>query len=275
MKPIRYLFAAALCCAANSAIAGHDLHATIQPLVTEITLAPQAAVTRPLAVRIVDHSGQPLQGVKVWFDIAPCLPAATTTCPPLTAYGSMDGSSSLDLVTDHAGIAAVGSFVGGQGNADYEITAMVPQQTWKDKNLSQRGTLARIAVHQQGDGDIVPTLDGIYSSAARDGDGWEISLGLIGNKVVVVGTWYTFDEGKPLWLIGSADYNAVANAALLDLHCASGAKFGAAFNPNDVVRTHWGTAKLQWGANGGMQVTYTRQDGNTGTLSLQRIFPNP
>ncbi len=274
MKPIRCLLALLLLSPAFPAVAGHDLHVSVQALVTELQLPPQATVTRPLAVRIVDDGGNPLQGVKVWFDLAPCLPAPAAPCPPLSVYGRMDGKSSLDATTDHAGIAAVGAFVGGQGEADYTITALVPEQAWKDKNLSQRGGALEIPVHQHADDTDDLALDGIYSSAARDGEGWEISLGLIGAKLVVVGTWYTFDDtGKPLWLTGSADYDAVANAAQLDLYSASGAKFGAAFDPRDVVRTRWGTATLQWSGGAAMQVKYARLDGNAGSVSLQRIFP--
>jgi len=275
MKPTRILLAVTLCCAANSALAGHDLRASIQPLVSEITLQSHATVMRPLAVRIVDDDGQPLEGVKVWFDIAPCVPSATAACPPLTVYGNLDGKNSVDVLTDHAGVAAVGSFVGGRGTADYVVTAMVPRQAWRDKNLTQRGALATFSVHQHGDNGTDADLDGIYSSPARDGEGWEISLGSVGSKLFVVGSWFTFDElGRPLWLIGSGEYDTAADAAQLDLHSASGAKFGAAFNPSDVVRTRWGIAKLHWRADGGMQVDYTRQDGNAGTLSLKRIFPN-
>lgn len=275
MKPTRFLLAVSLCCAAHSAIAGHDLRASIQPLVHDLTLQPRATVLRPLAVRIVDDNSQPLEGVKVWFDVGPCVPTAAAACPPLTVYGSMNGKSSIDVVTDHAGIATVDSFVGGQGNATYEVTAMVPKQVWKDKNLSQRGELATFAVHQHGDGNNNTALDGIYSSAARDGEGVEVSMGVIGSKVVVVGSWFTFDElGRPLWLIGSGDYDAAANAAQLELHSASGAKFGAAFDPAALVRMRWGTAKLQWNDAGAMQVQYLRQDGNAGTLSLERIFPS-
>jgi hypothetical protein len=93
-------------------------------------------------------------------------------------------------------------------------------------------------------------------------------------NVVVVATWYTFDDlGRPLWLVGSADFDAANDAAAMDMYSASGAKFGAAFDPKSVQRTRWGTAHLQWQAGKLMQVGYTRLDGNSGSMVLSRIFP--
>lgn len=88
---------------------------------------------------------------------------------------------------------------------------------------------------------------GTYTVDGRDGDGVILQesalFGPAGARAVSQLVWYTFDlEGEPLWLVGAA-FDAQRYA--FDLYAARGARFGGAFDPDDVQRTLWGRVELE------------------------------
>jgi len=71
----------------------------------------------------------------------------------------------------------------------------------------------------------------------RDGEGFH--LGVETGEVFVM-TWYTYLDGKQVWLIGTGVRDG-QQIVFGNVVVTSGADFGSQFNPNDVVRTNFGS----------------------------------
>ncbi|MEM9301809.1 MAG: hypothetical protein AAGE01_06845 [Pseudomonadota bacterium] len=80
-----------------------------------------------------------------------------------------------------------------------------------------------------------------FFDPARDGEG--IQLALLPDGETVVLTWYTYVDGEQLWLIGAGPL--IDGRAMLDVVSTTGARFGAAFRPEDVVREPWGRVAVE------------------------------
>ncbi len=92
----------------------------------------------------------------------------------------------------------------------------------------------------QGDGADDDTLafQGTLYDPQRDGEGFQIAAQ--GETGIYVLTWYTYLDGEQVWLIGTGT-RAGSQMVFDDLVITSGADFGADFDPDDVVRTFWGS----------------------------------
>ncbi|MEM1412516.1 MAG: hypothetical protein AAGH19_09160 [Pseudomonadota bacterium] len=89
----------------------------------------------------------------------------------------------------------------------------------------------------------VEQISGTYFNAARDGEGCQVTLE--GDGVTVIMTCYLYQGGKQAWLIGGGTFEA-GTVVFENMTITSGADFGAAFDPGDVLRTRWGRATLAW-----------------------------
>ncbi|NIM70631.1 MAG: hypothetical protein GTN86_08405 [Xanthomonadales bacterium] len=78
-----------------------------------------------------------------------------------------------------------------------------------------------------------------WGGAARDGEGWLIDNGPLGFFAAL----YTYDPmGNQAYLVGLGQPSGTM--VTVDLVITDGATFGTGFNPNDVNRPAWGTAKF-------------------------------
>ena len=77
---------------------------------------------------------------------------------------------------------------------------------------------------------------GAFFNAARDGEGFH--FGVEAGSIYVM-TWYTYLDGKQVWMIGTGvrDGNRVVFS---DVVITYGADFGSEFDPADVVREPFG-----------------------------------
>lgn len=65
-------------------------------------------------------------------------------------------------------------------------------------------------------------------------------------------TWYSYDaQGNQYWMLGVGQFDASGRLHFPDLHATRGARFGAAFDPDDVERFLWGQLTLELGCDGG------------------------
>ena len=71
----------------------------------------------------------------------------------------------------------------------------------------------------------------------RDGEGFH--LGVEAGEVFVM-TWYTYLNGKQVWLIGTGVRDG-QQIVFSNVVVTSGADFGSQFDPDDVVRTTFGS----------------------------------
>ena len=86
-------------------------------------------------------------------------------------------------------------------------------------------------------GDSLPWM-GAFFRLERDGEGFQLAAESDGSVFVM--TWYTYLDGKQVWMIGagSPDGNQIVFEPMV---ITTGANFGSEFNPADVVRRTFGT----------------------------------
>jgi len=85
-------------------------------------------------------------------------------------------------------------------------------------------------------GEVLPWM-GAYFNPNRDGEGFHFGVEVGGYFVM---TWYTYFNGKQIWLIASGTRNGL-RVEFNNVIITSGANFGSEFDPADVVRQTFGT----------------------------------
>lgn len=82
---------------------------------------------------------------------------------------------------------------------------------------------------------------GAWYDPAHDGEGWLLQWLAEGEAIV---TWFTYTpQGEPYWLIGTGTMED-GRIVFPQLQTTRGARFGAAFDPDDVERIDWGSLEL-------------------------------
>ncbi|TCT00757.1 hypothetical protein EDC25_102122 [Pseudofulvimonas gallinarii] len=80
---------------------------------------------------------------------------------------------------------------------------------------------------------------GSWYDPAHNGEGFAVHWSTPTQAIV---TWYSYDsEGRQHWVLGTGRLDAEERLRIDDLHSTRGARFGAAFDPDDVERFAWGT----------------------------------
>lgn len=115
-------------------------------------------------------------------------------------------------------------------------------------------------------------LSGTYYSATRSGEGVLVDFGQVGTQPIVFLSWYTYGTGSQLWLVGSNSFVASQSAVTVELIKTSGASFGDAFRPQDVIRTPWGVVTLRFPTCSTLELTYTPLSGAPGTITMTRAL---
>jgi hypothetical protein len=94
------------------------------------------------------------------------------------------------------------------------------------------------------DDDIFPEeVSGTYFNASRDGEGCQLTRER--DDATFILTCYFYDKGKQFWLIGAGVFSN-GQIIFAEMTITSGADYGNAFDPADVVRTTWGSIILTW-----------------------------
>jgi len=117
-------------------------------------------------------------------------------------------------------------------------------------------------------------MGGLYYDPNREGEGWQLTFGTSNSQPTLVAAWYTYENGRQLWLMGGASLDPVNTSVTLPLFSTNGANFGPAFKSSDVTKTAWGNAILQWHDCNTLHIRYSRNDGLSETLNLTRFFYN-
>ena len=110
---------------------------------------------------------------------------------------------------------------------------------------------------------------GSWYDPASDGQGF--SLQWLSNDIAGL-MWFTFDpQGNPYWLTGTGE--AVGDKIVFaNLYAARGGRFDAAFDPNAVVLSHWGSLELTLQCDRGTGVYQPTMAGfAAGSFALQRV----
>jgi hypothetical protein len=112
-------------------------------------------------------------------------------------------------------------------------------------------------------------FSGSWFDPDHSGEGYELEI--LWNQAAVV-YWFSFDaEGNRRWFFGQG---RIEGSRLLfdDMLTTRGARFGEAFDPDQVVREHWGVLELDLDCESGQAEFVPVETGfPAGELSLRRL----
>ena len=198
----------------------------------------------------------------------------------MTQIQSVDGTMVLAvMLIDANGEASIGlieNVVPGQASIPFD--ELLPLTSPSGVNLALIEIISLVVVNQQGEeGRVVLTefstdgtikggpavvaeneIPGTYFNPNRDGEGCQLTLER--NQVTFILTCYFYDAGEQFWLIGVGELvNSKINFS--EMTITSGAQYGNRFDPNDVMRSNWGSAMMTW------------SDCNNADLELKPVVP--
>ena len=115
-------------------------------------------------------------------------------------------------------------------------------------------------------------LPGTYFDPDRDGEGCQLTLE--SDQLTFILTCYFYNNGEQFWLIGVGEL-VNGQITFSDMVITSGAQYGHAFDPEDVVREVWGSAIMTWGDcnNAELELTPVVKGYEAVTLDLTRLLP--
>ncbi len=113
---------------------------------------------------------------------------------------------------------------------------------------------------------------GTYYSTSRSGEGVLIDFGQVAGNPIEFFTWYTYGDRSQQWLVGSQSFAPTDSNVSVDLINTSGASFGNAFRPQDVVRSPWGRVTHRFIDCNTLELSYQKTGGESGTQVLTRAL---
>jgi hypothetical protein len=118
------------------------------------------------------------------------------------------------------------------------------------------------------------SLIGAWYDPTRNGEGFHLEQVVAGSAVFL---WYSYDlDGNKKWFIGSegvvTETEENVNIVFNEVYTTTGGVFGAAFNPNDVISTVWGSAEFNLNCTAGT-FSFTANDPayGEGTYQIEPI----
>lgn len=120
---------------------------------------------------------------------------------------------------------------------------------------------------------IQPAIGGAWYKATEEGHGFVINISEDTNgQLTFLATWYVYDnQGKQMWLLGSAPFSEGDMSITVSVIVTQGAKFDD-FITSDVVNTDWGTLMFEFSNCGEGIVNYNPVlDFPSGTVAIQRL----
>jgi hypothetical protein len=129
----------------------------------------------------------------------------------------------------------------------------------------QRGAVSEAAT------PVDARVSGLWFDPSTPGEGLTVSL-IAPDRMVIA--WYTYQadtSGAPLWLAADSAFDGQRFSA--EVFALRGARFGALFNPADIVRTRWGRLELDFSRCDRARLTWTADAPGfgSGTRNLQRL----
>jgi peptidyl-prolyl cis-trans isomerase A (cyclophilin A) len=113
---------------------------------------------------------------------------------------------------------------------------------------------------------ILPVHTGSWYDPANSGRGFLIEVASAAGSEegpLLLVTWYTFHEGRQIWLVGLAPFAWGAHRVEVPLQISTGGQFGSAFNPSQVTtNAEWGRLTVQFSGCDAGTFDYTSSYGN-------------
>jgi len=178
------------------------------------------------------------------------------------------------------------------GQASIPFDELVPLTSLSGVNLSLVELISLVVANQEGEegrailtefstdgaikgGPVIAVADeipGTYFNPNRDGEGCQLTLER--DQVNFILTCYFYNEGEQFWVIGVGE---LVNGKITfgEMTITSGAQYGNAFDPKDVVRSNWGSAIMTWSDcnNADLELKPVIPGYEEVTLDLTRIVP--
>lgn len=108
-----------------------------------------------------------------------------------------------------------------------------------------------------GDLPLSGYLTGGYYEPTRSGEGMLIEIAEVGETLLAVVSWYTFDaNGFPFWLVGAAPFQPGDTSATISLISKSGGRIAGDFNPDAVPDLPWGNITISFPSCNAMRFSY-------------------
>lgn len=124
---------------------------------------------------------------------------------------------------------------------------------------------------------LTDAYGGTFSNASRDGEGLQITFGQIDGQRFLIAAAYTYDtSGNQMWLIGAAAVNSASRGPhSIPVVRARGPRFGAGFDPTQVVREPWGTLSVTFDSCDQISLALSPivPGFDSGTVGLARTLP--
>jgi hypothetical protein len=90
---------------------------------------------------------------------------------------------------------------------------------------------------------------GSWYDPGHNGEGYALHWATPDQAIV---TWYSYDdEGNQYWMLGTGQFDSEGRIHFPDVHATRGARFGSAFDPDDVERFAWGELTFDLACDGG------------------------
>lgn len=139
-------------------------------------------------------------------------------------------------------------------------------------DFSTDGPIVDGPVIPVGDDIVAEEVPGTYFNPNRDGEGCQLTLER--DEETFILTCYFYDDGEQFWVIGVGQM-VNGTIAFGELTVTSGAQYGDAFDPADVVRANWGSATMEWSDcnNAALELNPIVSGYENVTLDLTRIVP--
>jgi hypothetical protein len=120
---------------------------------------------------------------------------------------------------------------------------------------------------------VGPGYSGSWYDPARAGEGFTLEILEDGRAVVV---WFTFppagSAARQAWILGQNGRVEANRIVFEDVYTARGARFGAGFDPDEVVLSRWGRLEFTFESCSQGSVSYAGAEGyGSGTHALQRL----
>jgi len=207
---------------------------------------------------------------------------------------SVEGSMTFGILlvdtNREASMGFVETAVSGQASIPFD--ELFPLTSLSGVNLSRvEGITLVVANYEGAEGRIVLTefstdgviknglevvvadeIPGTYFNPNRDGEGCQLTLER--DQLNFILTCYFYDQGEQFWVIGVGQ---LVNGTIVfgEMTITSGAQYGNAFDPNDVVRENWGSATMTWSDcnNADLELNPVLPGYEAVTLDLTRIVP--
>jgi cyclophilin family peptidyl-prolyl cis-trans isomerase len=121
---------------------------------------------------------------------------------------------------------------------------------------------------------ILPLHSGTWYDPAKSGTGFTLMVSQVDGSTtgpILVATWYSFFEGKQIWLSGIAPFAWGASQVEVPLQISSGGQFGDAYAPDQVSSDPaWGRLTLRFTGCDRGSFSYTSAYGD-GTLAVRSL----